>query len=71
MYRSRGNADKKKQGLWSEYRAAISEYHRLTNYLNASHDILTRHERGLLLDFVDLAKRRSALALNRLHRVPN
>jgi hypothetical protein len=39
-------------------RAAVSEYHRLTNYLNAARGILTEPERKLLLDFADLAKRK-------------
>ena len=59
----------KKQRCWREYRAAITEYHRLTNYLNATHGI------KLLLDFVDDAKRESArlrrvLALRRLDQIP-
>jgi len=65
----------KKQRCWREYRAAVTEYHRLTNYLNATHSILTHPERRLLLDFVDDAKRESArlrrvLALRRLDQIP-
>jgi len=65
----------KKQRFWREYRAAVSEHHRLTNYLNATHGILTQPERKLLLDFVDDAKRESArlrrvLALRRLDQIP-
>src|SRR5215831_12943492 len=44
---------------------SVTEYHRLTTYLNATHGILTQPERKLLLDFVDDAKRESA----RLRRV--
>ena len=49
----------KKQRLRGEYRAAVTEYHRLTNFLNAARGILTEPERKLLLDFSDLAKRKS------------
>ena len=50
----------KKQRSHRKYRAAVSEYHRLTNYLNAARGILTQPERKLLLDFADLAKRKSS-----------
>jgi len=64
------------QHVLKEYRAAVSEYHRLTNYLNATHGILTRPERELLLAFADLAKRKSVrlrkvLALHRLDQIQN
>lgn len=55
----------KKQRFWREYRAAVSEYHRLTNYLIAARRVLTGPERALLVEFADLAKRKSA----RLRRV--
>jgi hypothetical protein len=63
----------KKQHSQREYRAAVSEYHRLTNYLNAARCILTEPERKLLLDFADLAKRkssrlRSVVALRRFYQ---
>jgi len=45
--------------LQTEYQVALTEYHRLTNYLNAANGILTESEHKLLLDFVDLAKRKS------------
>ena len=45
--------------LQTEYRVAVTEYHRLTNYLNAANCILTESEHKLLLDFADLAKRKS------------
>jgi hypothetical protein len=55
----------KKQRLQKEYRAAISEYYRLTNFLHATRGVLTQPERKLLVDFADLANRKSS----RLRRV--
>lgn len=49
----------KQQRLRKQYRAANSEYHRVTNYLNAAQAILTKPERDLLMAFADLAKRRT------------
>jgi hypothetical protein len=50
----------KKQRSQKEYRVAVSEYHRLTNFLHATRDVLTEPERKLLVDFADLAKRKSS-----------
>jgi len=41
-----------------QYGAAVSEYHRITRYLNAATGILTRGESSLLLEFAEIAKRK-------------
>jgi hypothetical protein len=43
-----------KQRLQKEYRAAVAEYHRITNYLKAATGILSKHEREFLKEYSSL-----------------
>jgi hypothetical protein len=56
----------KQQLLRREYRAAIAEYHCVTNYLTTTRGIVSKPARELLKEFADLAKRKS----ERLRRMP-
>jgi hypothetical protein len=47
-----------KQRLLSEYKKAVDERRRLVNYLKAASSILSRPEQELLLEFVQIARRK-------------
>jgi hypothetical protein len=53
------------QRLLKEYKEAVAEHRRLGNYLKTADSILSKAERELLQDFVQIAKRKS----DRLRRV--
>jgi hypothetical protein len=59
-----------KQRLQKEYRAAVAEYHRITNCLKAATGILSYHERELLKEFLQLAKRKQERLLKAISRTP-
>lgn len=48
----------KKQRLLGEYKKAAAERRMLANYLKAASKILSKPERELLLEFVQIAKRK-------------
>ena len=58
-----------KQRLQQEYRAAVAEYHRITNYLKAATGILSKPERELLKEFAQLAKRKQERLLKAINQV--
>jgi hypothetical protein len=59
-----------KQRLQKEYRAAVAEYHLIANYLKAATGILSNHERQLLKEFLQLAKRKQERLLKAISRTP-
>jgi len=58
MARKKRSSRTAKQCLQKEYRAAVAEYHRITNYLKAATGILSKPQRELLKEFAQLAKRK-------------
>jgi hypothetical protein len=49
----------KKQRLLNEYKKAVAERRTLVNYLKAATGILSKAERELLLEFAQIARRKS------------
>ena len=48
----------KKQRLLNDYKKALAERRRLMNYLKAGTGILSKAEQGLLMQFLQLAKKK-------------
>ena len=58
----------KKQRLLSEHRRAAAERRKLTNYLKAANGILSSADRGLLLDFAQIARRKCDRLRRAIHQ---